>query len=49
LGRLRLFTHGQNERALAVYASAGYHRDGSIRESDFNGTALRELRLIKQL
>ena len=44
-----LFTHEQNEGALAVYASAGYRPDGSIRESHFSGTALRELRLIKQL
>jgi GNAT superfamily N-acetyltransferase len=44
-----LFTHEQNERALAVYASAGYGPDGSVRESDFRGTAIRELRLVKQL
>jgi GNAT superfamily N-acetyltransferase len=44
-----LYTHEQNQRALAVYTSAGYCPDGSIRESDFNGTTLRELRLIKQL
>jgi ribosomal protein S18 acetylase RimI-like enzyme len=44
-----LFTHEQNERALAVYARAGYRPDGSIRESDFRGTRLRELRLVKQL
>jgi ribosomal protein S18 acetylase RimI-like enzyme len=44
-----LFTHEENERALAVYASAGYRPDGSIRESDFRGTAMREVRLVKQL
>jgi ribosomal protein S18 acetylase RimI-like enzyme len=44
-----LYTHEQNERALAVYESAGYRRDGSVRESDFGGTAIRELRLVKQL
>jgi ribosomal protein S18 acetylase RimI-like enzyme len=44
-----LFTHEQNERALAVYTAAGYRPDGSIRESDFNGTAMRELRLVKRL
>ena len=44
-----LFTHEQNERALAVYAKAGYRPDGPARESDFGGTALRELRLVKQL
>jgi RimJ/RimL family protein N-acetyltransferase len=44
-----LFTHEQNERALHVYASAGYRPDGTIRESDFRGTNLRELRLVKRL
>ena len=44
-----LYTHEQNERALAVYESAGYRRDGSIRESDFGDTTVRELRLVKQL
>lgn len=44
-----LFTHEQNDRALAVYASAGYRPDGSVRESDFSGTPVRELRLVKQL
>jgi RimJ/RimL family protein N-acetyltransferase len=47
--RAYLYTHEQNERALAVYESAGYRRDGSVRESDFGGTAIRELRLIKRL
>jgi ribosomal protein S18 acetylase RimI-like enzyme len=44
-----LFTREQNERALAVYKRAGYRPDGSIRESDFGGTTIRELRLVKQL
>ena len=44
-----LFTHEQNARALAVYASAGYRPDGSTRESDFSGVAIRELRLVKPL
>jgi len=44
-----LYTHEQNERALHVYASAGYRPDGSIRESDFRGTTMRELRLVKHL
>ncbi len=44
-----LFTHEQNERALAVYTAAGYRPDGSVRVSDFRGTQLRELRLVKQL
>jgi ribosomal protein S18 acetylase RimI-like enzyme len=44
-----LFTHEQNERALALYMSAGYRPDGQTRESDFRGTPIRELRLVKQL
>jgi ribosomal protein S18 acetylase RimI-like enzyme len=43
-----LFVHEQNERALAVYAAAGYGADGSDRVSDFRGTRIRELRLVKQ-
>jgi ribosomal protein S18 acetylase RimI-like enzyme len=44
-----LFTHEQNQRALAVYAAAGYRPDGSDRVSDLRGTRVRELRLVKQL
>jgi hypothetical protein len=33
----------------ALDTSAGYRPDGSIRESDFGGTTIRELRLVKQL
>ena len=44
-----LFVHERNERPLAVYAAAGYRPDGSDRVSDFRGTQVRELRLVKQL
>jgi ribosomal protein S18 acetylase RimI-like enzyme len=44
-----LYTHEQNERALAVYTAAGYRPDGTVRESDFRGITLREPRLVKQL
>jgi ribosomal protein S18 acetylase RimI-like enzyme len=44
-----LYTHQQNERALAVYRAAGYRPDGTIRDSDFRGMALREVRLVKRL
>ena len=44
-----LFTEERNTRALAVYAAAGYRPDGTSRESDFHGAALRELRLVKAL
>jgi ribosomal protein S18 acetylase RimI-like enzyme len=43
-----LFVHEQNARALAVYRAAGYRPDGSGRVSDFRGTRIRELRLVKQ-
>jgi GNAT superfamily N-acetyltransferase len=44
-----LYTHEENQRALAVYEAAGYRRDGSVRESDFRGVHLREPRLVKPL
>jgi ribosomal protein S18 acetylase RimI-like enzyme len=44
-----LFVHEQNERAIAVYSAAGYRPDGADRVSDFRGTHVRELRLVKQL
>jgi ribosomal protein S18 acetylase RimI-like enzyme len=44
-----LYTHERNERALAVYRAAGYRPDGTVRESDFRGTAIRELRLVRPL
>ena len=44
-----LFVHEQNERALAVYSAAGYRPDGADRVSEFRGTPIRELRLVKQL
>jgi len=44
-----LYVHEQNERALAVYASAGYRPDGSTRDLDFRGVAMRELCLVKRL
>jgi ribosomal protein S18 acetylase RimI-like enzyme len=44
-----LFTHEQNERAIAVYEAAGYRRDGTVRETEFRGVHLREPRLVKAL
>jgi hypothetical protein len=44
-----LFVEERNARALSVYAAAGYHADGTVRESDFDGAALRERRLVKAL
>jgi ribosomal protein S18 acetylase RimI-like enzyme len=44
-----LFTHEDNEPALAFYTRAGYNPDGTDRSSDFRGTHIREVRLVKQL
>jgi GNAT superfamily N-acetyltransferase len=44
-----LFTEERNTRSRAVYAAAGYLPDGTVRESDFKGAVLRELRLVKPL
>jgi RimJ/RimL family protein N-acetyltransferase len=44
-----LFTHELNQRALTVYQRAGYRPDGTVRESDFAGQPIRELRLVKHL
>ena len=44
-----LYVHEANERALSVYAAAGYRPDGKDRVSDFRGVEIRELRLVTQL
>lgn len=44
-----LYTEERNERALSVYAAAGYRPDGSAREPEFRGVRLRELRLVTSL
>jgi GNAT superfamily N-acetyltransferase len=44
-----LFTEERNVRARSVYAAAGYGSDGTVRESNFRGAALRELRLVRAL
>ena len=44
-----LYTHQSNERALAVYRAAGYHPNGTVRDSEFRGIGIRELRLVKSL
>lgn len=44
-----LFVHEQNARAIGVYTAAGYRPDGSDRVSDFRGTHVREVRLVKRL
>jgi ribosomal protein S18 acetylase RimI-like enzyme len=44
-----LLVHEHNDRAIAVYRAAGYRPDGSDRVSDFRGTRIREVRLVKLL
>lgn len=44
-----LYTHEQNKRALAFYATAGYQLDGTVRESEFRGVHLREVRMTARL
>ena len=44
-----LYTHEQNQRAIAVYEAAGYRRDGTVREFEFRGVHQCEPRLVKAL
>jgi ribosomal protein S18 acetylase RimI-like enzyme len=44
-----LYVHESNARAIAVYEAAGYRPDGTVRESDFRCTPIRELRLVRSL
>src|SRR3954447_22510470 len=44
-----LYAHEHNERALAVYRTAGYRPDGAVRDSQFVGVAIRELRIVRPL
>jgi GNAT superfamily N-acetyltransferase len=44
-----LYTEERNHRALRVYAAAGWHPDGPVRERDWLGVRIREPRLRKWL
>jgi GNAT superfamily N-acetyltransferase len=44
-----LFTHEENERAIAVYEAAGYAPDGTVRETEWRGIQMREPRFVKPL
>ena len=44
-----VYTEERNERPLRVYAAAGWCPDGTMKERDWLGTPIRELRLVKQL
>lgn len=44
-----LWTEERNHRPLRVYAAAGWLPDGEVRERDWLGVRIRELRLGKRL
>ncbi len=44
-----LWTEERNERARHVYEAAGWHTDGELRERDWRGAQLRELRYRRDL
>jgi GNAT superfamily N-acetyltransferase len=44
-----VYTEERNERPLRVYAAAGWEPDGSVKERDWLGAPIRELRLVKRL
>lgn len=44
-----LYTEERNHRALRLYAAAGWHPDGAVRERDWLGSPIREPRLSKRL
>ena len=45
----RLFTEERNARARHVYEAAGFRLDGEVRERDWHGARLRELRYRRAL
>jgi GNAT superfamily N-acetyltransferase len=48
-GEGTLWTEERNERARRVYEAAGWRLDGGVREREWNGAPLRELRYRKRL
>jgi GNAT superfamily N-acetyltransferase len=46
---LTLWTEERNERARRVYQASGWRLDGEVREREWNGAPLRELRYRKRL
>jgi GNAT superfamily N-acetyltransferase len=44
-----LYTEERNHRPLRVYATAGWRPDGGVKERDWLGVPIRELRLTKRL
>jgi GNAT superfamily N-acetyltransferase len=46
--RLTLWTEERNSRPRRFYALAGWREDGAAREREVHGTAIRELRYLKE-
>jgi GNAT superfamily N-acetyltransferase len=44
-----VYTEERNHRPLRVYAAAGWAPDGAVKERDWLGVPIRELRLVKPL
>jgi GNAT superfamily N-acetyltransferase len=44
-----VYTEERNHRPLRVYAAAGWAPDGAVKERDWLGVPIRELRLVKRL
>jgi GNAT superfamily N-acetyltransferase len=44
-----VYTEERNHRPLRVYAAAGWRPDGGVKERDWLGVPIRELRLVKKL
>ena len=44
-----LYTEERNHRPLRVYAAAGWQPDGAVKERDWLGVPIRELRLVRRL
>ena len=44
-----LYTEERNHRPLRIYAAAGWRPDGGVKEREWLGVPIRELRLAKRL
>ena len=44
-----VYTEERNHRPLRVYAAAGWRPDGGVKEREWLGVGIRELRLVKRL
>jgi GNAT superfamily N-acetyltransferase len=44
-----LYTEERNHRPLRIYEAAGWRRDGGVKQREWLGVPIRELRLVKPL